>query len=225
MVLSDEADCARKRWWMFASLVPVVVLDVWMVAVLQGLDHWIAVFLLITHLLVFTTRIPNLFTKRAAENVVAAAHILFGILTLLLPFVSQTPQMLGYLIWIMIITMAMRRILNGCPWRSSDGHKTDWADPGFNWDYVFPVSASVATARLVCKCTGTNPLAILPFFQPRRLHACPAARSDSVHEGEHETRSRSPATAISALHPASKQESKEIAPRNSTTRAQQKGGD
>ena len=210
---------------MFASLVPVVVLDVWMVAVLKGPDRWITALLLITHLLVFTTRVPGLFKKKAAENVVAAAHILFGLCTLLLPFVAQTPQMLGYLVWIMIITMAMRRILNGCPWRSSDGHKTDWADPGFNWDYVFPVSASIATARLVCKCTGTNLLEILPFFQSRRLHAHPAARSDPVHEREHETRSRSPATAISALHPASKQESKEIAPPKSTARAQQKGGD
>ena len=210
---------------MFASLVPVTALDIWMSVALKGFDRWTAVILTISHIAILLTGTPGLFDKQGAENVVAAGHVLFGVCALLLPVCAQTPQMLGYFIWIMILTMAMRRILNGCPWRSSDGHKTEWADPGFNWDYVFPVSASIATIRLVCKCTGTNLLEILPFFRSRRLHAHPAARSAPVHEREHETGSRPPATAISALHPASKQESKGIAPRNSTTRAQQKGGD
>ena len=94
----------------------------------------------------------------------------------------------------MSITMSTRRILGGCAMRSVDGKKTDWADPGWNWDYIFPVSTSVAAARLVWQASGRCPLSLPWVFTQRGSDGVqdkptkapsPKQNNPGAGEGEH----------------------------------------
>ena len=150
--LRKEASQSRKRRWFLGSLVITVLANAYVGIGSTGRDLALAVCTVLAEAAALAAYVPGLCTQGLAERLTAGFHIYLGTWAVVTPFLAISPQMLGVHMLTMLITVGSRRILGGCCVRSMDGgdQSTNWADPGWDWDYAFCLAGCLSAARVIC---------------------------------------------------------------------------
>ena len=148
----DDDRTREKRRALVLTLIGLLVVEAFALRFLKSTeDKALLVASMVAQAATLLTLLPSVTLRSYSAQVSSLAHIIFGVVMLLIPVIGDSPILLALQACLALFTLASRIVLGGCMFHSLH---PPLLSQEIRWDWAFALGGGISVLRLTRMCMG-----------------------------------------------------------------------